>query len=126
MYMFRYINSTFSLLRRWTSPIEFHVGDIDFDEKYVILQDESCGAIHDYFPNGVFAGKIERFSDTAVMAYQNGKLVTGGEDKVLRVWDVETGLCLLNLEGHNGEIVTIEIQDKNIVINGDDSGLIIV
>ena len=31
-----------------------------------------------------------------------GRIVTGGHDRTLKVWDVYSGKCLMTLEGHTG------------------------
>ena len=35
------------------------------------------------------------------------KVATGSFDKTARIWDVQTGDCLLTLEGHTEEIVSL-------------------
>ena len=59
------------------------------------------------------------------MAYRSGILLSGGKDKILRIWDVDTGACLQELGGHKYKIVSLEIQ-KNLLLSGDDSGEIII
>ena len=40
--------------------------------------------------------------------------LTGGQDQILRVWDVDTGACLKELGGHDSKIVTVQCRTKNM------------
>ena len=86
-------NSALTLLGDWETR-GILASRIEFDEDYVILQDLDSHSISVYFPNGEFVRKIESVGNTTTAAYTKGKLLTGGEDKVLRIWDVQTGDCL--------------------------------
>ena len=106
--------------------MEVHVDRLDFDDSYFILQEYARHTQHVYFPNGKFIRKIECPACYDGAAYQNGKLIIGHKDQILRVWDLENGTCLRELRGHTSKIVSVQGQKKNIVISGDESGLLIV
>ena len=114
--MFQFVKSAFMLLGSWKNTINFFVVGTCFDENYVILMDSDWFTVHVYFANGEFFRRIEsRCEITSRIGYHNGKIVIGGEDKILRVWDVETGLCLKELRGHNSEIKSVWRQKENIM-----------
>ena len=119
------MNSAFRLLGSW-SVTGIDVRPIEFDENYVVLQDIRSSSIHVYYPNGQLVRKIDSITgDTGGWAYGNGKVLTGGQDKILRIWDAQTGVCLQELEGHNDKINCVELH-KDIVLTGSDSGLLTV
>ena len=45
--------------------------------------------------------------------------LSGGRDKILRIWDVKDGRCLLSLEGHTGPITAVaSVGPGKFVISG--------
>jgi F-box/WD-40 domain protein MET30 len=61
----------------------------------------------------------------AVMCLQSdeptGRLVTGSFDKTLRVWDIDTGLCLATLKGHTRVIRALQFDECKIVSGSMDA-----
>ena len=114
----QYISPNFTRLGCWQVTGTL-VSRIEFDLCYVLLQDIYSFSVNVYFPTGQFVRMIQ--SNSAAMAYQNGKLITGDEDQVLNIWDVGTGVFLCKLEGHNESIDSVEIIQKNIVMIGSYS-----
>lgn len=55
----------------------------------------------------------------------NKKVVSGGEDEIVKVWDIKSGECFHNLKGHNSTIVSIEIVESKI-LSGNEKGTLIV
>ncbi|KAF4123233.1 F-box and WD-40 domain protein CDC4 [Geosmithia morbida] len=45
-------------------------------------------------------------------------LVSGGCDRDVRVWDLETGTCLHTLRGHTSTVRCLKMADKNTAISG--------
>lgn len=54
----------------------------------------------------------------------NGKkLVSGGADGVIKVWDIATGKSLFNLKGHNIDINSVSVSpDGKRVVSGSSDG----
>jgi WD40 repeat protein len=55
------------------------------------------------------------------------QMVTCSEDKTLRLWDLETGVVLKKMEGHNREVDGLAVsRDGQIIASGDRGGELIV
>lgn len=53
---------------------------------------------------------------TALIILPNGNLVSGSEDKTIKIWDLHTNTCLKTLEGHEGEISSmVVLANGNLV-----------
>ena len=54
------------------------------------------------------------------MSKNSDHLVSGGEDKTVRVWDVQTGTELLAMIGHDNTVSCLAFnpKDPNILISG--------
>lgn len=52
-------------------------------------------------------------------------LISGGDNRYVYVWDVETGLLTYKLEGHTKDINTVDISINNIIASGSDDKTII-
>ncbi len=48
------------------------------------------------------------------------QIVTGGQDKVLRVWDLERGTCTSSMEGHQDTVrqVLWMKNNENLILSG--------
>jgi WD40 repeat protein len=54
-------------------------------------------------------------------------MVTGSRDKTLRLWDLETGVVLKKMEGHNHDVNAVAVsRDGSMIASGDDGGELIV
>ena len=54
--------------------------------------------------------KVQQSLVSSVSVTPDGwRAVSGGADNVLRVWDLESGLCLRTMEGHSGKITSVSI-----------------
>jgi len=42
----------------------------------------------------------------------NGKLVSGSGDNIVKIWNIEKGICLKSLESHSRDVRCIEIIPK--------------
>jgi hypothetical protein len=59
-----------------------------------------------------------------VVQLADGRVVSGSEDKTLKVWNVNTGVCEMTLEGHrDGVSCLIQLADGRVVSGSDDSTL---
>jgi WD40 repeat protein len=59
------------------------------------------------------------------LSLDGSKIVTGSEDRTLKVWDGETGQHLLTLKGHNDHVrcVMFSPDGKRLLSCGDDCTL---
>ena len=51
--------------------------------------------------------------------------VSGGEEGSLRIWDLETGVCLHKLHGHTAPVTSVTATRSHIVSSGLDDRLCI-
>ena len=58
------------------------------------------------------------------MTYEARKVIAGGQDKILRSWDVRTDACLKELPGHDDEISCVHVTENNVMLSGSHSGLV--
>ncbi|KAG2125183.1 WD40-repeat-containing domain protein [Suillus bovinus] len=63
----------------------------------------------------------------AVAVFPNKRrMVTGSDDKTLRLWDLETGVVLKKMEGHSGGVKALAVsRDGQIIASGDENGEVI-
>jgi len=55
---------------------------------------------------------------SVAFSYDN-RLISGGFDQTVRVWDAQTGECLLVMQGHTSHIPTLTFSgDVNTVFSG--------
>ncbi|KIK35357.1 hypothetical protein CY34DRAFT_587345 [Suillus luteus UH-Slu-Lm8-n1] len=51
------------------------------------------------------------------------RMVTGSDDKTLRLWDLETGVVLKKMEGHCSEVWALAVsRDGRMIASGDFDG----
>jgi WD40 repeat protein len=63
----------------------------------------------------------------AVAVFPNKRrMVTGSWDKTLRLWDLETGVVLKKMEGHNSQVLRLAVsRDGQIIASSDENGELI-
>ncbi|KAG2147807.1 uncharacterized protein EDB93DRAFT_1328365 [Suillus bovinus] len=55
------------------------------------------------------------------------RMVTGSEDKTLRMWDLKTGVVLKHMEGHRSGVLRLAVsRDGQLISSGDEDGEVIV
>jgi len=56
---------------------------------------------------------------------KGGKIISGGEDGTVRLWDLKKGECLKTLEGHRGKVLSVTvISDKNQALSSGADGTV--
>lgn len=71
--------------------------------------------------------KVHENSVLAVAVFPDGRrMVTGSMDKTLRLWDLNDGVMLKKMEGHQASVKAVVIsRDGQLVVSGDESGHLI-
>ena len=64
----------------------------------------------------VLEGHIGKVTSLAVLS--DGRVVSGGYDKKVRVWDLSTGKCVRILEGHSDCIRCLVVLSDGRVVSG--------
>ena len=44
-------------------------------------------------------------------------MATGSSDKSIKIWDIETGQCIMTLNGHADLVRTVQIE-QNLAVSG--------
>ena len=62
----------------------------------------------------------------SIAATENGQFaVSGGEEKTVRYWDLDTGRCLDSLKGHEGDIYSVSMSaDGQFAISGSQDSTV--
>ena len=68
--------------------------------------------------SSVFESEGHTKAINVLAVFPDGRIVSGGDDKTLRVWDSATGRCLTVLEGHTGSINCFTILKSGKVASG--------
>lgn len=68
-----------------------------------------------------YASPAGHFGDVNAVAIKGDLIVTGSEDKTLKVWNRDTGEPPKTLIGHTAAITAVEITDKYIISSSQDS-----
>lgn len=83
---------------------KIHIYDTSLSDKHIVFQD-------DELKKDIFALAITS---------NNKKLVSGGEDKAIRIWDIEERKQITSINVHNATITSIAISpDDKIFASGD-------
>jgi WD40 repeat protein len=71
-------------------------------------------------------GGHERTVNAVAVFPDRRRMVTGSDDRTLRLWDLETGVVLKKMEGHSNRVRALAVsRDGQIIASGDDGGEII-
>jgi WD40 repeat protein len=58
---------------------------------------------------------------SVVISSDNYLIVTGSEDKTIRVWERDSGTQLQELKGHNASVWSVAISlDQKLIVSGSD------
>ncbi|KRZ45342.1 F-box/WD repeat-containing protein 1A [Trichinella pseudospiralis] len=118
------VSPTVINLRRVLVGHRAAVNVVDFDEKYivsasgdrtikvcVVWSTDSCEFVRTL--NGHKRG-------IACLQYRDRLVVSGSSDNTIRLWDIESGICLRVLEGHEELVRCIRFDNKRIVSGAYD------
>ena len=53
------------------------------------------------------------------VAIKDNLIISGSSDEKIKIWDIDTGLCIKTLEGHTHSIWSVAIKD-NLIISGSN------
>jgi len=48
----------------------------------------------------------------------SGELVSGSEDKTIKIWDLQIGRCIKTLEGHTGSVLCLQLLPSGELVSG--------
>jgi WD40 repeat protein len=87
------------------------VWDVETGECLKVMKGHTGGKVmKDYSESGVRSVAVSR---------DGRRVVSGGSDKTVRVWDVETGECLKVMEGHTDGVGSVAVsRDGKRVVSG--------
>ena len=77
-------------------------------------------------PEGEIMMTLEGHTDwvNCVIQFTDGRLVSGGEDGILKIWDTISGSCLMTLRGHIGRVKSVvQLLDGRLVSGSEDNTL---
>jgi WD40 repeat protein len=49
-----------------------------------------------------------------------GLLASGSDDKMIKIWDVSSGLCVKKLSGHSGCVLSVIFDGNGLLESGSD------
>ena len=121
--IWQYSNTSVVLLGSWDER-PMTVNHVDFNDTYVILERPQTVDIR--YWNGQ---QIRSISDLKLKvrcaALDGNHLITGGEDKVVRIWNIATGTRLKELEGHDSPVRAVDAYGGVIATSDSNGGVII-
>ena len=62
----------------------------------------------------VLKGHTKRVNSVFV---KDNLIISGSDDKTIRIWDINTGTCLKTLEAHTHYVMSVFVKD-NLIISG--------
>lgn len=72
-------------------------------------------------------GSEEGEVNTLAITQEGEHFVSGGEDKEVKIWDYDKGLCMYTGIGHSGAITKIALSpDQNYVVSGGQEGALFI
>jgi|688.fasta_scaffold01174_49 hypothetical protein len=56
----------------------------------------------------------------ALMALSDGRIISGSDDKVIRIWNTVSGSCIASLEGHEDPVISLAVLGNGCLASGSD------
>ncbi|CAN4113406.1 unnamed protein product [Withania somnifera] len=72
-----------------------------------------------YSRKGVFSGDEDDDGISFPLKYDDlvpRYVITGSDDRLVKVWSMETGLCLASCRGHEGDITDLAVSSNNALV----------
>ena len=66
---------------------------------------------------------IRHTNSVISVVVKDNLIISGSNDKTIRIWDINTGKCLKVLEGHTDSVWSVFVKD-NLIISGSDDATI--
>ena len=122
------VNSVRTILGSWKSGFSY-VKRVDFNSDYVVVLGYGSTGVNVHFLNGKLARTISNEVDTKEMGFAfcsvANVVITGGDDRILRIWNVATGECLRELQGHKDGIIAVD-SGSSCILSADTAGEVII
>lgn len=74
------------------------------------------------FDRETFQGRGHSRSVKCITILPDGRMISGSEDQMLRVWDPSTGYCLQTLKGHTSRINCVAYLPTGEIVSGSYDG----
>jgi len=49
------------------------------------------------------------------VAIQGIRIISGSQDKIIKIWNLENGKCMITLKGHGSSVVSLQCDDKKLM-----------
>ena len=126
------VSSSFTLLDSWKMPDRF-IDDLDFNQDCIFLlqhyfhtPDMRSKSVHIMNFNGRCLRSITLPQFIMCMSPAEDYFVTAADDnRGLRIWEMSTGVCVGELEGHEDDVSAAYVQD-GVIASADCSGRVII
>lgn len=85
---------------------------------------KSMPILHEHFEAGSNIREIRAHQDTITALDFDapfGTMVTAGLDDLVRVWDLNAGRCIGNLEGHTASVRVLQVEDNILATGSTDA-----
>jgi len=84
----------------------------------------TCATMPKVVSAGAWLQTLEGHSDVVMsvaLSADGSRIVSGSDDKTVRVWDAASGECVQTLEGHSGGVMSVAVSaDGSRIVSGSD------
>ncbi|KAJ7575868.1 WD40-repeat-containing domain protein, partial [Mycena floridula] len=83
--------------------------------------------IHDVRPFSSSPSRVHRSLQGAPAGFENTLVAVGGADRMVCIWDIESGRLLYKLPGHKGTVTAVDFHPKKpIILTGSKDGTMLL